>query len=144
MDELGKRNPPAGELGEKAKKKGGEFFAIDSRIWAKVTARGLNEAAAYLVLACGTGHGNRSTSWSTKAVMGYAGIGWERAKTAIESLRAGGFLRRAESHTEARPRYELATYRELVEHMSAKNPPAEPDYYERELLADLRAGKQPT
>jgi hypothetical protein len=53
-------------------------------------------------------------------------------------------VRRAESHTEDRPRYELTTYRELVQHVCATNPPAEPDCFERELISDLRAGKQPT
>jgi hypothetical protein len=100
----------------------------------------MNEAVAYLALACGTGHGNRSTRWSTKSVMRYAGIGWERAKAAIQRLNAGGFIRYPESHTEARPHYELATYRELVEH----NPPAALDNRERELLCGLQAGKQPT
>ncbi len=120
------------------------FFAIDERIWAKVTTLGMNEAVAYLVLACGTGHCNKATSWSTNAVMKYAGVGWARAKPAIVNLGAGGFIRCAESHTEAHPRYELATYRELVEYEVAANPPAAPDYFEQELLTDLQAGRQPT
>jgi hypothetical protein len=130
--------------GPQKNKGNGEFFRIDSRVWAKVTAYDMNAAAAYLVLASGTGHGNTSTSWSTKSVMGYAGIGHERAKAAIQRLSAGGFIRRAEAHTEARPRYELATYQELIEHEHAKNPPPEPGFYEREALCDLQAGKQPT
>lgn len=121
----------------------GGFFAIDSRIWAKVTAYGMNEAVAYLVLACGSGHGNRSTSWSTSAVMKYAGIGWIRAKATIVRLITGGFVRNAESHTQAHPRYELATYRELMEHEAAQNPPAQPDRWEREVLSAIEAGKQP-
>lgn len=121
----------------------GRFFAIDARIWAKVTAYGMNEAVAFLVLACGTGHGNRSTNWSTNAVMKYAGVGWERAKNAIERLTAGGFIRCAEGHTASKPCYELAAYQELVEHEAAKNPPATLEYFEKELLADLQAGKQP-
>jgi hypothetical protein len=119
------------------------FFAIDARIWAKATALGMNEAVAYLVLACGTGHSNKATSWSTNVVMRYAGVGWARAKPAIVKLVEGGFIHRAESFTETYPRYELASYRELVDHGAAKNPPAAPDYLEGELLADLRAGKQP-
>jgi hypothetical protein len=35
-------------------------------------------------------------------------------------------------------------YRELVDHEAAKNPPAAPDYLERELLAGLQAGRQPS
>lgn len=123
---------------------GGGFFAIDSRIWAKVTAFGMTEACAYLVLACGTGHDNRTTAWSTNAVMRYAGIGWTRAKPAIDRLVAGGVVRNAENHTASKPSYELATYRELVEYDALKNPPAAPDYYERELLVGLQAGRQPT
>ncbi len=124
--------------------KGGRFFAIDARIWAKVTTAGMNEAVAYLVLACGTGHDNKSTSWSTNAVMKYAGIGWVRAKDAIVRLVASGFIQCAEAHTEARPRYQLATLVELVKHQSATNQPAKPDYFEQELLSDLLAGKQPS
>jgi hypothetical protein len=100
----------------------GGFFAIDSRIWAKVTAYGMNEAVAYLVLACGTGHGNRTTKWSTNAVMKNGGIGWERAKAAIERLIAGGFIRHAAKYTKSNPRYELASCSELLEHEIAKNP----------------------
>jgi len=122
----------------------GGFFAIDARIWARVTACGMNESAAYLVLANGTGRNNKGTRWSTNAVMNYTGIGWERAKNAIGRLIAGGFIRCAESHTEARPCYELATYRELVDHEAATNPPAKPDYFEQELLSGLQAGRQPT
>jgi hypothetical protein len=121
----------------------GHFFAIDSRIWAKVTAYGMNEAVAFLVLACGTGHGNRSTNWSTNAVMKYAGVGWERAKRAIERLTAGGFIRCAEGHTASKPCYELAAYQELVKHEAANNPPATLDYLEQKLLAGLRARNQP-
>lgn len=122
----------------------GGFFAIDSRIWARVTAYGMNEAVAYLVLACGTDKGNRVTEWSTTATMKYLGIGWIRAKPAIERLIAGGFIRRAQSYTRTKSLYELATFRELVEYEAAKNPPAKPDIFEEELLCDLRAGKQPT
>jgi hypothetical protein len=122
----------------------GRFFAIDSRIWAKVTAYGMNEAVAYLVLACGTGHSNRSTSWSTNAVMTHAGMGWDRAKHAIERLKAGRYYRCADSHTTAHPRYEKATYRELVEYETAKNPPEKPDRWEQEVLSAIQAGKQPS
>jgi hypothetical protein len=120
------------------------FFAIDSRIWAKVTSAGMNDSVAYLVLSCGTGRDNRETLWSTQAVMTHGGIGWERAKGAIDRLIGGGFIRRAEVHTQAKPRYELATHRMLAEHENAKNPPAEPSVSEQKVIADLQAGLQPT
>jgi hypothetical protein len=122
----------------------GGFFAIDSRTWAKVTDCGMNESAAYLVLASGTGRTNKATRWSTNSVMKYTGIGWARAKPAIERLIAGGFLHHAESHTEAQPRYELATYSEVLDHEAATNPAAKPDYSEQELLSDIQRGKQPS
>src|SRR5271154_4707137 len=86
------------------KSHGGEFFAIDSGIWAKLTAAGMNEAVAYLVLACGTGRDNRTTSWSSQALHNYAGISWENGRAAIERLAKRGLIRYAESHTRFKPR----------------------------------------
>ncbi len=85
----------------------GEFFVIDSGAWGRVTASGINSAVAYLVLASGSGRNNTSTSWSTHAVMKYAGVGWERAKASIATLVAKGFVQYAEGHTTERPRYRL-------------------------------------
>ena len=121
----------------------GHLFIIDARVWAKVTSIGMSAAVAYLVLACGTGRDNKATPWSIKAVKKYAGMGWERAKPAIDELIAGGFIRLGESHTASKPRYELATYCELVDFETVKNPPAQPNCYEREVLKDLQAGRQP-
>lgn len=70
----------------------GRFFVIDARIWAKVTARGMNEAVAYLVLAYGTGRDNRTTRWSSKALHKHAGIAWTRGQAAIESLIQARFV----------------------------------------------------
>lgn len=122
----------------------GEFFAIDSRIWAKVAVNGIGPESAYLVVACGTGRDNRSSSWSTSALMKHGGMGWERAKNAIDLLTQKGFIRHAQSSTPDRPRYELATYREVLESELARNPPAVPDYREQRVLAELEAGRQPT
>jgi hypothetical protein len=85
----------------------GKFFAIDSRIWARVIDCGMNEAATYLVLACGTGGDNRTTRWSCQAVHRYSGIAWSRAKAAIENLVRAGFVRLGNESTKDRPRYEL-------------------------------------
>ena len=56
----------------------------------------MNSAAAYLVLACGTGRDNRTTRWSAKALHEYSGITWERAKAAIDDLIHDGFMRHAD------------------------------------------------
>jgi len=88
----------------------GSFFAIDRRIWSKLCDRGMNAAATYLVLACGTGRDNRTTTWSAQALHRYSGITWERGKAAIDGLIHDGFVRYAADHSTAKPRYELLSY----------------------------------
>ena len=78
---------------------------------AKVSAIGMNEAVAYLVLACGTGHDNLTTSWSSQALHKYSGIAWERGKAAIESLIQAGHVRLGKDHTRQNPRYELVAFK---------------------------------
>lgn len=85
----------------------GSYFVIDRRIWSKLCEKGMNAAAAYLVMACGTGRDNRTTSWSAEAMHKYCGITWERAKAAIDDLIHDGFVRRAAGHSSSKPRYEL-------------------------------------
>ena len=75
---------PAAVEGTKSKR--GNFFAIDRRCWARVCMLGLNEAVAYLVLACGTGADQRTTFWSCKAVATHTGLHWRRAHAAIAAL----------------------------------------------------------
>jgi hypothetical protein len=71
----------------------------------------MNAAVAYLVMACGTGWDNRTTSWSAQALHRYSGITWERGKAVIDGLIRGGFVRCAADHTPAKPRYELIASR---------------------------------
>jgi hypothetical protein len=85
----------------------GHFFAIDQRNWAKAWDCGVNEAVAYLTLACGTGRDNRTTSWSSEAIHKYTGVAWSRGKQAIENLCRAGLIGRAEAHTRQKPRYAL-------------------------------------
>jgi hypothetical protein len=92
----------------------GGFFAIDRRTWALVCGPdGLNEAVAYLVLACGTGRDNRTSTWSVQAIEGRTGISRSRAATAIKNLQDQEFIRKTRGGT--RPRYELAAFGELPE-----------------------------
>jgi hypothetical protein len=93
----------------------GSFFVIDRRIWSKLCDKGMNAAAAYLVMACGTGRGNRTTSWSANALHEYCGITWERAKAVIGDLIHDRFVRRAAGHSPAKPRYELLPFRKPEE-----------------------------
>ena len=99
-----------------ATRQSGEFFAVDSRIWAQLCGSGTtNEAVSYLVLAQGSGRDNRTTSWSATSLKTYAGISWERAKLAINSLISHGFVRLTEASTITRPRYELISWAELTQ-----------------------------
>lgn len=86
---------------------GSGFFAIDRRTWAKVHDLGKNPMVAYLVLARGTGGDNKSTNWSTQAVANYAGIGIERAKSAIAQLVSAKLIVHTPGSTRVKPRYEL-------------------------------------
>jgi hypothetical protein len=117
-----------------------EFFAIDSRIWKALSSDDVNRSIAYLVLACGTGSGNKATNWSTQAVMKYAGRGWQRAKDDILSAIEDGFVRRGATHTKERPRSELATFPEF---MCSRYAEAEFDRFDLSLLTAIKAGEQP-
>jgi hypothetical protein len=86
--------------------KGQLVFAVDRRSWIKVCRLGVKEAIAYLVLACGTGGDNRTTSWSVKAVETYAGMGRHRAQQAIARLKEAGLIEQQKGGT--RPRYFLS------------------------------------
>lgn len=97
------------------KKKGTGFFSVDRRIWAKVCDLGMNEAVAYLVLACGTGGDNRSTSWSSTALHKYAGVTFERGVATIKWLVREGYILHARKHTKAKPRYRLTPWAEFMQ-----------------------------
>jgi hypothetical protein len=120
------------------KKNRGKFFAVDRWTWGQLCDRGsINQAAAYLLLAQGTGADNRSTSWSATALKKYAGISWDRGKIAIEGLRQHGFLRTGETSTVNKPRYELLSRSEIAQATFEKKQ-AELNDYERLLLTELR------
>lgn len=81
----------------------GDFFAIDHRLWPKVCGLGLNAAVAYLVLACGTGGDNRTTSWSVNAIEKRTNISRDKAIKAIKTLQFAGLIDKGGSPR--RPRY---------------------------------------
>lgn len=87
----------------------GNFFAVDVPTYRAVCALGdADVAAAYLVLAAGTGVDNRTTSWSREAISGRTGLSWRRAREVVDRLVGAGFavwLRRG-----ARPRLDLVPF----------------------------------
>lgn len=72
----------------------GNFFAVDLPTFDKVCALGDPDvAAAYLVLAAGTGADNRTSSWSREAINKRTSLNWRKADTAIGKLEAAGLVR---------------------------------------------------
>lgn len=91
----------------------GGFFIIDRRTWGAICdSCSISEAAAYLLLAQGTGACNRLTSWSATALKKYVGMSWNRAQDALRGLTRQGFIRHAGNSSPGRPRYELIGYHE--------------------------------
>ena len=91
----------------------GNFFIVDQRLWKAVCDEGdINAAAAWLLLARGTGANQRTTAWSVDAIMRYLGVGYNRGKEAIDKLFAMKFIRHGEKHTQRKPRYDLFTFAE--------------------------------
>lgn len=90
----------------------GGFFAADARVWeALCRCRSINMAVAYLVMARGTGHDNRTTSWSTNAIEQRTSISRPQAKLAISGLIERSFVRVEKRGT--RPRYALLPAHEV-------------------------------
>ncbi len=118
----------------------GDFFAVDRRIWAKVCALEMNAAAAYLVLARGTGPDNRTTAWSAQAIERYTSISRGRAKRALATLSNAGVVRGLRGGT--RPQYELVPWAELN---GQRAPSRRPMTERQRAVFDLvEAGGQPT
>ena len=98
---------------DKGTKGEGNFFAVDSRLWKRVCALGLNEAASYLVQARGTARDNRTTTWSVESIERYTGISRHRAATALKVLQTKGFVKLLRAGT--RPKYDLIPFADLPE-----------------------------
>jgi hypothetical protein len=114
----------------------GSFFAIDRRAWARVCKLNINAMTAYLVLARGTGHDQRTTSWSVNAIETHTGIGRPRAQKAIDALVQAGLVRITRGGT--KPKYSIIPAHE-VPHCEGY-PPPEMDAAEQNLFDRLVSG----
>lgn len=81
------------------------FFAIGQDTFHRTVGLSITEAAAFLVLARGSGPDNVTTSWSSKAVADRMGTRWSTAKTAITNLSTAKLVKI--SGTKKRPSYKL-------------------------------------
>ncbi len=88
------------------------FFTIGVKEWHEACNLGLNPAASFLVLACGTERNNQTTNWSANSIEKYAGINHDRAKKAIKLLLDAGLVEI--DSTSSKPRYTLQISEEVI------------------------------
>ena len=93
-----------GDTGDKG------FFAVDVRCFTHACTD-VNKAAAYLVMACGTGFDHISTAWSVNAIEARTGISRTRAKAAIDGLIKDRLVSRVKG---TKSRYKLATWAQFI------------------------------
>jgi hypothetical protein len=111
----------------------GHFFAIDVPTFDAVCAMDdPDAAAAYIVLAAGTGPDNRTSSWASEAINRRTNLNWRKANDAIARLESAGRLRWISGKGTRKPRIDLAPVetRECIR------------YQEREAVDAVRNGKQ--
>ncbi len=82
------------------------FFSVGHDTFLRACGLGINPAAAFLVLARGTGGDNTSTKWSAEAAADRLGTRWTTAKAAIAQLAASRLVTIRKGST--RPAYTLA------------------------------------
>lgn len=101
---------PDDALGAKSRKprQRGQFFIVDVPTFVAVCTLGdVDAAAAYLILAAGTGPDNRTTTWSREAINQRTGLNWRKADAAITRLVQGGFAQWLTPSGAQRPRLAL-------------------------------------
>lgn len=73
----------------------GDFFVVDVDVFHSICDREpIGAALAYLILACGTGRDNVTSTWSAEAVKNYGGYTWRKAKDYVDRLIGDGFVER--------------------------------------------------
>lgn len=93
----------------------GNFFAVDRRAWAAASRTNINSMVAYLVIARGTYHDQRTSPWSVTAIEKFTALSRSHAHKAIETLIAAGLVRRlvAREKRGTCPRYTLVPAQEV-------------------------------
>jgi len=85
----------------------GEFFVVDAPAFAKVCELGADTAAAYLVMACGTGRDSRTSTWSRDAISRHTGVTWRKARQSVDALKGAGRVQELTPAKARRPRFDL-------------------------------------
>lgn len=85
----------------------GEFFVVDAPTFAKACDLGADYAAAYLVMACGTGRDSRTSTWSRDAISRHMGLTWRKARQKVDGLKAAGLVVELTPPGAPRPRFDM-------------------------------------
>ena len=111
----------------------GEFFVVDAPAFAKVCELGADTAAAYLVMACGTGRDSRTSTWSRDAISRHTGISWRKARESVDGMKAIGRVKELTPAKARRPRFDLPPLERLPMPAAVAR-----------LAEQIRSGLQPT
>lgn len=94
--------------GSKRPKNRGHMFLVDVPTFAKVCGLGdADAAAAYLILAAGTGADNRTSTWSREAINKRSALNWRKADAAMAKLEQHGLIRWLSGKGTRKPRIDL-------------------------------------
>lgn len=92
----------------KRPKKRGHLFIVDLPTFAKVCSlEDPDAAAAYLILAAGTGPDNRTSTWSREAINQRTALNWRKADAAMAKLEQNGLIRWKSGKGTRKPRIDL-------------------------------------
>jgi hypothetical protein len=107
----------------KQPKRRGHMFLVDVPTFAEVCSLGdVDAAAAYLILAAGTGGDNRTSTWSREAVNQRTALNWRKADAAMSKLEQHGFIRWLTAKGVRKPRIDLTpveTRKAMQKHVAA-------------------------
>jgi hypothetical protein len=85
----------------------GDFFVVDAVTFAKACDLGADAAAAYLVMACGTGRDSRTSTWSRDAISRHLGLTWRKARQKVDDLKTAGLVVELTPAKARRPEFDL-------------------------------------
>lgn len=99
-------NQCATRKGKRTKDRG-HLFLVDVPTFKSVSELGVDVAAAYLVLAAGTGADNRTSTWSREAINKRTSLNWRKADAAMNKLEKAGLMKWVSGKGTRKPRIDL-------------------------------------
>lgn len=90
------------------KDKGSGTFCVSPEHISTLMIEDVRTMIAYLVMACGSGGDNTTTSWSAQAISKYSQMRWDKAKEAVDRLLELGIVARDDERSKNRhPVYKI-------------------------------------